>query len=481
MPRIIIVLARCIHVVLLPLYFILHHYCVNFKGVSVADVAFLLAVHFCIIAFFLFLTMLFTRDLTRAVLFTTMIMLFLLFFGVVKETVFGIIHLPKTWQYVALIGAFGMGLWIINKLTRRKKIEAKVHVFLSTLFAIWILIEFLGAKDVYKKADTFSNPISHIPSGVQDKSSLYVLILDEYPRKDALEKIFGYDNSYFLQELQKRGFQVDSQSRSNYELTHISAASTLTLDYLPINGELKNEDYSIAAARFNRSPLWDLLKNEGYNIINYSIFKINDLVPLENSYTRNYHPEYFQRTLPGRLLQDYPNLFYSTSAIKAREERRLYLDRSYNEKRLKNIFSHIPGKRPEFVYMHLMMPHPPYFMDSTGNPIDMVRNKSAGNFIDYLKYSNKTVLSIIDKIKQLPGKKIIYIFGDHGFRSDNTPRELFFDNLSALYSNGGVKMQRGVTNVNQFRSIMNQALHQKFAPIKDTSIYLTRGKGHFNF
>jgi hypothetical protein len=473
---------RYLHLVLLPVYFIIHHYYVNFQGVSETDALVLLLVHLAVIAFIFFIARIFTRNASKAALLTTIIMLFLLFFGLAKDLIFQRSQLPLAVQYAMMVGVFVALLWLLyTRVLKRRSLEIKIHIFFTVVFALWIAFEVFNAIPVYKKASTHYNPVSYNPSGLKVKPSIYLLVLDEYPRKDALQKLFNFDNSHFLTQLAQRGFVIDSGSRSNYELTHLSMASTLSFDYLPFSGSPKNEDYGIAGKRLNKSLLWKMLKNEGYSITNYSIFTIDDNVPFRNTYTRQYHVEYFGRTLPGRLIEDFPSLFFSKNKLKLKREHREYIDRSYNENQLKRMHAHQAAAKPEFVYLHLMMPHPPYYMDSSGKAIDLINYKEKGNFINYMIYSNKVVLSIVDKIQKFPGQKVIYLLGDHGYRSDDTSRELFFDNLSALFSDPKMQVQQGVTNINQFRSIISQALRQNLPKVKDTSFYLTHGPGHFNF
>ena len=57
--------------------------------------------------------------------------------------------------------------------------------------------------------------------------SVYVLMLDEYPRHDILKEFIGLDNQAFLDELTSLGFHINKQSLSNYPGTAYSLASLL--------------------------------------------------------------------------------------------------------------------------------------------------------------------------------------------------------------------------------------------------------------
>ena len=58
---------------------------------------------------------------------------------------------------------------------------------------------------------------------------IYFIILDEYPRSGSLE---SFDNRLpFIQELERRGFYVDPQARSNYASTIWSIPTALNMKY----------------------------------------------------------------------------------------------------------------------------------------------------------------------------------------------------------------------------------------------------------
>ena len=48
----------------------------------------------------------------------------------------------------------------------------------------------------------------------------------------AFEEEFGYDGSSFIRSLNKKGFQVAINSRSNYPTTGRSLVSALNMDYM---------------------------------------------------------------------------------------------------------------------------------------------------------------------------------------------------------------------------------------------------------
>jgi hypothetical protein len=48
---------------------------------------------------------------------------------------------------------------------------------------------------------------------------IYYIIVDGYARADVLREYYEFDNSEFLNGLEKRGFTVNDSSRANYYWT----------------------------------------------------------------------------------------------------------------------------------------------------------------------------------------------------------------------------------------------------------------------
>ena len=68
-----------------------------------------------------------------------------------------------------------------------------------------------------------------LPTVVGDRPDIYYIILDSYPRRDALS---DFDNTSFLRELERRVFYVASEEISNYDYSITSISSSLNMLYL---------------------------------------------------------------------------------------------------------------------------------------------------------------------------------------------------------------------------------------------------------
>jgi hypothetical protein len=74
------------------------------------------------------------------------------------------------------------------------------------------------------KYDSLPNPSA--------KPDVYYLVFDCYPGTIFLKEYMNYDNSSFNEELEKKGFHVIKDPKSNYNRTAFSLASSLNFEYL---------------------------------------------------------------------------------------------------------------------------------------------------------------------------------------------------------------------------------------------------------
>jgi hypothetical protein len=132
---------------------------------------------------------------------------------------------------------------------RRKKIGfGDIHLLMNMITRLvvgYFSVQFIGFTLSYPWAD-YQNMTSKmvdaldVPLNPPEKPDIYYIILDGYARADVLSNLYGYDNSDFIKPLEQRGFNMASQSRSNYPRTLLSLASSLNMKYLePVSEPLR--------------------------------------------------------------------------------------------------------------------------------------------------------------------------------------------------------------------------------------------------
>jgi arylsulfatase A-like enzyme len=131
------------------------------------------------------------------------------------------------------------------------------------------------------------------------------------------------------------------------------------------------------------------------------------------------------------------------------------------------------------------MPHPPYYFKKEGTEASnetLIKQNTFNKeqYIEYLIYTNTKLLSLIDHIKESTVNPIIILMSDHGFCQfpDTTKTNYRFFNLNAIYlPSGDYKgFYEGMTNVNQFRTILNTVFGQKMPILKDSTIVIHESK-----
>jgi hypothetical protein len=315
---------------------------------------------------------------------------------------------------------------------------------------------------------------------------IYLIIADEYSGYIELKDEFNFDNSAFLDSLKKREFYVVENSFSNYDQTYYSMASMFKMHYLDNleKDSLSKKDINYCYSVINKNPVTSYLKEHGYQIKNYSIF------PLDNQFTTTKQTFLLtglsfitHETLISKIEADIGyhliEKFHFKPAIEANIK--TYNTTEENNKKLLGLLSteiHNKSKNPRFVYTHLSMPHYPYYFDKNGNRYPIQESASLlthkSRYIEYLQYCNTLFLTLIDSIQQHSLKPHIILFmSDHGFRMlPKEKRRYQFMTINAVFypDKKYGEFYSGMSNVNQFRIMLNKIFKQRLPLMKDSTV-----------
>jgi hypothetical protein len=316
------------------------------------------------------------------------------------------------------------------------------------------------------------------------KPDIFFIILDEYAGNITLSDLFDFDNRVFLNELQKRGFHIVNESRSNYNYTPFSIASILNMDYLKLDMEAKgNGNLKYCYEKIKSSNVLKFLNAEGYKFYNYSIFDFpGQPAPHYDSFLPRKSELITSQTFISRIVKDIQfNIATGKFPFKAFLQKLNY-DNLHNNNYIIKHTIELAGQnnlQPKFVYAHLIMPHYPYYFNSKGKPL-AIGNDTGQNmkdYIEYLQYCNQQILQLVDHLLSASSKPpVIMLLGDHGFRhfTKKQPRRYYFLNLNAvlLPNKNYKKFYDGITGVNQFRVLLNTQFNAQLPLIKDSTIYL---------
>jgi len=384
------------------------------------------------------------------------------------------------------------------KIRKSKSSFRKANYFLNltSLILVLVLIISLFIKEFQLTKAYQQASFNHIGSDNDFQSDIYLIILDAYARNDILEKVYGYDNSQFIETLTKMGFQVAHQANSNYPDTIYTLASTLNLNYI---NEIRRTRQGAADNNFYQSMIHQnkvasLLKERGYRVINIASGhgSTDDLQIADVNYRNEKTFSFLGQKI---ALNEFYLIFLQTTAfspfikdVLADQARANIL---YAFDKLTEI-PYLRGKK--FVIAHLMIPHPPFVFDENGQPMP-VENlalverlfTNRENYVKQLKFASSCIQTTLEKIiSRSNPPPVIILQSDHGPASiiqlENIPCELNMNGLTErfaiLYAVYAPEAEQffydSITPVNTFRIIFSQYFDADLPPLPNRN-YLTRG------
>ncbi|MFZ1264284.1 MAG: sulfatase-like hydrolase/transferase [Chitinophagaceae bacterium] len=476
---------------LLPLFFVLHgwkehYYYIHFRDMGILMLTYLSA---ALVIFGLCLWVF--KNKVKAGVYTFILLATYFFFGAIQDFLKSYTFTKEFSRYQYLLPViFLLLLFSFFWLKKNKKTLARLNYFLSLLMLLFILVDLvlLISLPAEKKQKIAANGFTSQTTACTTCShpDIYFLLFDEYAASSTLKQSWNYDNSQFDTALTKRGFHLISGSRSNYNFTPFSMASILNMSYLSGIKDVHAcsiEDYAMCNDLIRNNGVTGYLMNNGYKIVNYSVFDLEGEPSMVNqSFLPLKARLITEQTLFSRLKKDLGHmLFVGKFRIKWFSDRLVYQNLHNNNLFLRKVKEEAGKKKekPEFIYAHFYLPHPPYYFDSSGKEVDpqSLRKETAPQYFQYVAYTNRQILQMTDSIlKNSASPPVIIIMGDHGFRmsNDSTNPSGFFSNMNAVYLPD--KKYSGfydsLSGVNQFRVLFNTLFHQSIPLLKDSTILL---------
>jgi hypothetical protein len=479
-----------LYLFLLPLFFVLHGYTEHFRVVYAGEALLLLGKYLAVTALLYAGARAVLGRGPKPALFAGTIMGFHFFFGALHDTAKSLLgngHLLVKYSVVLPLVLIAFLLFCFF-LRRTNRSFTRLTRYANLVLALFLLLELLplyrsirsekpSAQTTTLRCDTCARP------------DVYLIIADEYASERELREVLHFDNSPFIRELEKRGFNILDESKSNYNSTPYAMASLLTMDYLhDIRGTKENtEDLNRCYSLINQNATTRFFSAMGYQFVNHSVFRFNDQPPPVNSMFLTVGEDLITaQTFLGRLDRDIR--FNLVTRFKIRSEMEGFARRELNNTRtLYNAtikVSAAQSSKPRFIYTHLMMPHFPYYLDRHGrfNNLDMLAEENwfrQKEYLEYLQYSNGQFLQLIDTILRQSAKPPVILFmGDHGFRhlkDSALSRDYLYMNLNAVYLPGvsSNAFPDTLTLVNQFRYLLNQRFGQSL-PLQRDSLHFLR-------
>jgi hypothetical protein len=310
---------------------------------------------------------------------------------------------------------------------------------------------------------------------------IYYIILDGYGRSDVLKK-YGYDNSDFLNSLRDLGFYVADCAQSNYAQTKLSLTSSLNFNYVDALDKrfaAGSDDRTGMDALIHHSAVRKSLEKAGYKTIGFATgFTMTELTDADhylapqNSWVQlNDFESLLVKTVTGGLVQEQDSsLEMPNSSPELSRERTLFTLDKLDE------VPDIAG--PKFVFVHLVIPHPPFVFGPTGGPRapeqdGLTRTEQTAIFYrDQAIYISSRIMEIVPRIiANSDTPPIIVIQGDHGPTSPSVSQERMSILNAYLLPGVDAPLYSTITPVNTFRIIFNTYFGQNLELLDDISLY----------
>ena len=382
------------------------------------------------------------------------------------------------------IGIFGI-IYILRK-PFSSNITSILNVVSITVLGL-IIFQIGLFYEINSESFEDSQKLLNVPilqaSELHQKPDVYFLLLDAYSGDITLKNDFGYDNSDFYNQLEKRGFFVQKESYSNYPNTELSMPSIMNMNYLdfliPLQGE-ESKDMKLAQKLWNYNKVMQIFSANDYDI--YSFYgrsgSSSDMI------TKNFCK--YNLDLNPEFINTLVRLYVPISIVRTD-----FLENQHFEN-IQCVFDTMinfekTNDDPIYVHMHIRFPHQPLIFDSEGNkvnePISSNRFDSElkDAYLQQLIFANKKTIEIIDSIQQKNSKAVIIVMSDHGGRFGvdwDDPSEIDYfralNNLSAFYFPEKESFfPMHISAVNVFRIFFNLYFGVDYEILEDKQIWYT--------
>jgi hypothetical protein len=321
---------------------------------------------------------------------------------------------------------------------------------------------------------------------------IYYIILDEYGSNFALNQFFNYDNSSFLSKIKEKDFFIIEPSYGNYPTTVQSLSSSLNMEYINYLSDeagIDSKNYHLLNQVLSKNQVMKIFQEKNYNVINMGALwgPNNEFYYVDSNLCE--FKEFNRDSLIRELIQ--------ITMLSYVQERLVEQGR---RDRVLCVFDEIPllnetVSSPKFVFAHIMLPHAPYIFGPNGENVtpgnslnDEPWNPKKAH-IDQIKFANKKLIPLIDKILEQNSNSIIILQGDTGsaFNGDwNSPsNDLIIErmsNLNAIYFPDGNydSFKNTNTPINTFRIIFNEFFDANYSLLENKMYWSTGGSPYLH-
>jgi hypothetical protein len=487
------------HIFLLPVFYVLHVINAYYGLFPLRFPLYYIALYLCLSVIVYGLAWLLFRSRGKAAFWSFILLIILLFFGKGHDIMKATPLLKPLSSYKVVLSALIIFMVALTIYVKKKSTAfKKANIYFNLIAIVFVIAEIGHLSFQYIKKGSYPDntrqekPILTDLPDIADSSKpdIFFIVFDEYASSASLKKYLNYNNSGLDSMLAKRGFYLAAKSKSNYNSTPYSLSSTFNLNYigLPLEHTVTVPKVMLTGIHlFSKTTVPKLLENEGYTIKNLGIFDIKGHSAKMGLTSRGGSVKIFyeetiwnriEREILWNVLLKFP-AWFERQYGKSQAEMMQKFTKKFN---LIHSELQTQDDRPKFVYGHISIPHPPYYVNRHGELINILltynQHSRDSLYLEQLAFCN-TWIDSLSKAANRPFKRprVIIIEGDHGFRDaddEQIIRERHLMNLSTYYfsDKNYEGLYDSITPVNSFRVIFNKYFQTGLPLLKDSSVLL---------
>lgn len=390
-----------------------------------------------------------------------------------------------------VIIAFILSIEVYRRDLNLKPAVKTANFLTLVLFSIVAFNILLAGSTAQGNSDIDNN--MNIEAGeIVDKPDIYYLIPDRYARNDVLKEYYGFDNSYFTDNLKEKGFYIANESYGNYpSKTTLSISSSLNMQYhqdMGTNEKTRSKDIQ---PLIQDHQIQKFLKKQGYDYYHTSFNfqaaaynrnadqNINNHLEISGIQLKRFHYYIFKETLVGAT-------FTSGNVFGQRT------DATINN--FKDLQKMPKKESPKLVIGHFKTPHHPFTLDENAENLGNNNLSTEEKYIKQIQATNKLLNETVKKILEKEENSVIIIQSDEGpvppgevgsFSGAETDREKIRKSgiINSYYTPGmnQTEFYPRITPVNSFRKIFNHYFNTNLEILEDRVYHHEADSGRYNF
>lgn len=333
-------------------------------------------------------------------------------------------------------------------------------------------------------------PLEPIKTGSPGRifPDIYYIILDGYSRPDVMLEAYKHDAGQFVSSLKQEGFFIAPDSRCNYCMTAPSLASSLNLRHLTDIPELLGKaynNYGPLVQLLRENQLVTALRSAGYSYVHLGPGEFPDDCSSGAKYTGQafWSSDFMVELTNASPLSLLPSVQSWLQSVKREQRLGVFADLSRS----------VGWPGPKFVFVHLLLPHPPYLFRADGTPAkDKSPFYTKMAWLDRPAYVEQSIFlekrlipAIREILERSPGPPVIVLQSDHGsslaydeLKAGRPNPEMLLGRMPIFYGiylpgRDYSKFYNSITPVNTFRVLCNQLFGCHYPLLPDQSYFST--------